>query len=131
MAGINYEQYSGACLTVPFKAGAAVAKDAMVVLSADDTVSPTTAADSELIIGKAKFAISTADASAGKSVDVELFGSKIVLLIAGGTVTRGTAVKCQGNDGKIENVGATPEPDAVIGRALKSGSSGELIPVLI
>lgn len=131
MAGINYEQYSGAALTVPYKAGGAISANVLVVLSADDTVSATTAADSEVIIGKTKTAISAADATAGKTVDVEMFGSKIVLLLAGGTVTRGLCVKCQGNDGKVENVGATPEPDAVIGRALKSGSSGELIPVLI
>ena len=133
MAGINAELFMGSNgrLVGSFLAAGAVVKNALVVLSADDTVSATTANDSELVIGKAIFAISAADVTAGKTVDIELFGRAVVELLAGGTVTRGLRQTPVGTAGKITNVGASPDPGAVIGIAMKSGVDGDVIPVLI
>jgi hypothetical protein len=132
MAGINYENIPCHRLIVAFKASAAVADQQLVVFGGDDeTVSPTTAASSELIIGKATHAMTSADVTNGERLDVELLGSKVIWMVAGGTVTRGTVQECQGTDGKITNAGATPDPGALVGRAMRSGVSGDKLPVLV
>jgi hypothetical protein len=130
MAGVNVAM--GTPLTAAFLASAAITKDYLVVFGIDDeTVTLSSSTDSELVIGTAAFTISTADVSAGKTVDVNLLGSRIVMMVAGGTVTRGTRQAAAATDGTITDVGASPDPGAVLGIAMKSGVSGDFIPVLI
>jgi hypothetical protein len=123
---------------VSFKYGTtssvAILKYQLVLFGASSSVvTGTTAADTELAIGIANEAVSSAEAGATKKVEVLLLAAgDIYPMLAGGTVTAGKRVACEGTDGKIVDVGATPASGSVIGIALASTSTeDDLIPVLI
>lgn len=96
-------------------------------MSSDTAVTATTVADTKLAIGVALNA-----AGSGENVDVRLLGCGIFVMIAGGTVTRGTKVKVEGADGRVTDLGGSDDDALSVGRALKSTSTdGDLIPVLV
>lgn len=114
--------------------GVAIAKGQLVKYGATTSVvTGTTAADSELIIGIACEAVASADAGATTEIEVMfLMPGDIFPLINGSSCTAGTRVACEGNDGRVTDVGATPASGSVIGIALATTSTdGDLVPVLI
>lgn len=107
------------------KCTAAVAAFTIAKFGADDdTLSSATAASEELV-----GVFQHATTAAGEEVRVMLDGiSKVVL---GGTVTRGGQLTSDAN-AKAVAIGAVAGTNyAVIGRAMASGVSGDIIPVLL
>lgn len=80
-------------LDLPYKAAAAIPVFTLVKLSADDTVTPTVAA-TDAAIGVCQEIISAGDVTNGRVCDIRVMG--VTRVIAGGTVTRGTAASPEG-----------------------------------
>ncbi len=122
--------YNNHTLIKAFKGSGAIAANVIVKFgAADDVVSPA-AASTDLLIGVANsLGLSAADQTAGATVDVVLGGIAEVKL--GGTVTRGNYIT---SDASGQGVAAAPAAGvnaSVIGMALKSGVSGDIIPVAL
>lgn len=112
----------------------AIVKNQVVYFgTTDDLVTDVTEADGLLPIGVAVHGLSAAEITAGKRVEVELLGSAILMMLAGGTVTRGTCLALSGTTGKVVDAGAAASLDgqSIVGRAMASGVDGDLVPVLI
>jgi len=107
------------------KGTAAVAAYTIAKFGADDdTMSSATASSEELVA-----VFQHATSAAGEEVRVMLEG--ITRLALGGTVTRGGLITSDAN-AKGVAIGAVAGTNyAVIGRALASGVSGDIIPMLL
>ena len=107
---------------IPFKAGAAVAKHKIVKPGAADDRVVQAADAGDKIIG----VTDRPAAAAGDPVDVAVIGE--VPVECGAAVTRGDLLTSDAN-GKA--VPTTTAGNAVLGRALRSGADGDIIPVLL
>lgn len=110
-------------LTKSFTAGGTIAKHSIVKFDADDDTVIVGAAATDKLIGVALEA-----ATVGLRVEVQLAGIGEVVL--GGTVARGAAVT-SGAAGVGVDLAAAATIKTAIGRALASGVTGDVIPVLI
>ncbi len=117
-------------LTKAFNAGGAIASYTIVKFGADDdTVVAAAAATDSLIGAVALVAPPGSNAATGDRVDVQLEG--IADIKAGGNITRGGLVT---SDASGQVVAAAPGAgvnNRIIGTALASAVSGDIIPVLI
>jgi len=94
-------------------------------------VTATTSANVETAIGIALEAVTTA--AAGTEIEVMLLtAGDIFVMINGSSCTAGVRVACEGNDGRVTDVGATPASGSVLGIALATTSTdGDFVPVLV
>jgi hypothetical protein len=112
-------------LTKAFTAGGAIPAFSIVKFGADDRTVVVGAAVSDFLIG-----VSTSlPAASGERVDVYLAGSAEVVLA--GTVTRGDYVTSNAAGAGVAAAPAAGTNNRVIGIALASGVSGDVIPVLL
>lgn len=118
MAGPNF------VLDLPYKAAAALVQFTAVKLSADDTVTPGTAA-TDFVVGWAQETVSTADVTSGRVCDIRVMG--VTRVKTGGAVTRGTNATINGSAQAV----AAATGNRVVGVFLKSGNSGDLVELLI
>lgn len=109
-----------------FKAAGAISRGHAVKLSTDLAVVKG-AANTDRVIGLALSAVTSDDATAGVPVEVALPGGGGKALL-GENVVRGDDLVAH-TDGTLVKPNA--EGDQIVARALESGSSGELIPVLV
>jgi hypothetical protein len=107
-----------------FKAGAAIAKNTIVMFGADDEHVIVATAATDKLIGVAL----SAAAAAEEVVEVQLSGVTEVKL--GGTVTRGDSVT-SGAAGVGVALAAAATIKCSIGEAMASGVTGDIIPVRI
>jgi hypothetical protein len=122
--------YNNSMLKKPFKASAAILPYTLVMFgSADDTVSQATSASSLVIGATAEIGITTAEVTAGSYVDVVLCG--IAEIKAGANVTRGQKLISNGSGQVITAAASAGVNVQTIGIAMKSGVTGEIIPVLL
>jgi hypothetical protein len=113
-----------------YKGSAAITAYTIVKFgAADDTVSPAAAA-TDLLIGVAnELGLSASDQAQGATLDVIQAGPAEVVL--GGTVTRGQKLTANSSAQAVAAAPAAGSNVQVIGIAMKSGVSGDIIPVLV
>lgn len=115
------------------KSGDAFVKGQLVQFTSGSSteVTSVTSANSEAIMGI--YRGDSATAASGDTAEIILLcPGEIRWLINGGTTTAGARLACEGNDGRVTDVGATPASGSVIGIALASSSTdGNYVPVLI
>ncbi|MFN3858415.1 MAG: capsid cement protein [Caulobacter sp.] len=112
-------------LTKTFTAGGAIAKRRIVKLSADFTVVQGAAA-ADAIIGVSDM---SADVASGGRVDVRLTG--VAEVDAGGNITRGGLVVSDANGKAVAAAPAAGANVRVLGIALVSAVSGDVLDVLL
>lgn len=115
-------------LTKPFNAGGTIASNTIVKFGSDDdtVVSANSATDSIIgVVGMV--APPGSSASTGDRVDVQLEG--IADIKAGGSITRGALVTCDGNALVVAAAPSAGSNVRIIGVALASASYGDIIPV--
>lgn len=97
--------------------------------AADDTVSPAAAA-TDLVFGIAnEIGLTATDVTNGNMVDIVVDGIGEVVL--GAAVTRGQKLTSDANGKATPAAPAAGANNQLIGVALKSGASGDVIPVLV
>jgi hypothetical protein len=111
-------------LDVGYKCAAAIPRFTLVKLSADDTVTPCTAA-TDAAIGVCQEEITTADATNGRVAEIRILG--ISRVIAGASVTRGTPVSSDGAGKAIAAVSTS----RICGEFLTSGSTSDQVNMLV
>jgi len=112
-------------LELPYQASAAITKLRFVVLTGDQTVGPCSAI-TDKALGVARVDISTAEATAGKSVAVQVLG--VAWMECAAAITRGNFVG-PATDGRAQTAVST---QFVRGMALKTtANAGEWLPVLL
>lgn len=111
-------------LDLPYKAAAAITQFSAVKLSADDTVTPVTAA-TDFTIGFCQETVATADVTSGRVCDIRVMG--VTRAIAGGTVTRGTNATVNAS----AQVVAAATGNRVCGIFLTSGVANDQVNLLI
>lgn len=104
-------------------AGGAITKNAIVMFGADDNTVVVGTAATDLLIG-----VALADAASGARVEVQMGGIAEVKL--GGTVTRGGDIT-SGAAGVGVALSAAVTIKSSVGKALASGVSGDVIPVML
>lgn len=112
-------------LTKAYAAGAAIGAYRIVKFGANDYEVIQGAAAADALIG----VTTEIDAATGERVDVVHAGIADVKL--GGTVTRGGLVTSDATGQGVAAAPAAGTNNGVIGRALVSGVSGDIIPVLV
>lgn len=112
-------------LTKSYTTSADVARRLILKLTANDTVAKATAA-TDLILGVADSAF---DVSSGERVDVILDG--IAECVAGGNITRGALVTADANGAAVAAAPSAGVNNRVLGIAMKSAVSGDIVDVLI
>lgn len=112
-------------LTKSYQAGATINPFRIVKFGAADYEVIQGAAAADALIG----VTTEVDASTGERVDVIHSGIADVKL--GGTVARGALVTSDANGQGVAAAPAAGTNNGVIGRALVSGVSGDVIPVLV
>lgn len=122
--------YENNLLTKSFKASAAISPNTVVKFgAADDTVSPAIAA-TDLLLGVANELGATAtDVTNGSLMDVTLQG--IAELKIGAAVTRGQKLTVNASGQGIPAAPAAGVNNYLIGIAMKSGATNDIIPVLL
>lgn len=111
-------------LDLPYKLASALGPFLGVKLSADDTVTPCTAA-TDFCIGFTQENIVTADVTNGRVADIRVMG--VTRAIAGGTVTRGTNATMNASS----QVVAAATGNRVCGIFLTSGVVNDQVNLLI
>lgn len=107
-----------------FLAGGTIAKNTIVMFGADDDTVVVGTAQTDVVIGVALHA-----ATVGQRVDVQLKGVSEVKL--GGTVARGDAIASGAAGVGVLLVVTTASIRTAIGRAMASGVSGDVVPVIL
>lgn len=121
MAYATVQISSGAGLGIGLTAGETITAGLLLkVATADGTLYKATATSEDLV------GVSLSGGAAGDSISIGVAGD-VVLCLAGDTVTRGTA-QMFSTGAKIKDATGNV---CVIGTALASGVSGDLIPVLV
>lgn len=115
---------SNQLMTKAFVAGAAIAAYTIVKFGADDNSVIPGAAAGDALIGVNDNAF---DAALGERVDIVTHGIAEVKL--GGTVARGGAITSNATGQGVAAAPATGVNNRIIGFALASGVSGDVIPV--
>ncbi|MBL0142654.1 MAG: DUF2190 family protein [Betaproteobacteria bacterium] len=113
-------------LTKAFTAGAAVAQNRIVKMGAADGAVIVAAAVSDKPIG---VSVASIDAASGGRVDVVLAG--VYEVKAGGTITRGDPITSDATGQAVTAAPAAGTNNGIIGRALQSAVSGDMVDVLI
>lgn len=110
-----------------FKCAAALAANVMVKFGADDDHVVVATAVGDLIIGVTTHATTDAE----QAVRVQMLG--IADVKTAGVITRGTFVTTNNAGLGVAAApgGSPPANNSVIGRALKTSASGDIIPVLL
>lgn len=111
--------------TKRYTAGAAINKHRIVKFDSSDGVVIQGAAATDLLVGVNE----SLDAASGEGVDIIHTGIAEIRL--GGSVTRGGLVTSDATGQAVAAAPAAGVNNAVIGRALVSGASGDIIPVLL
>ncbi|MCO6436540.1 MAG: DUF2190 family protein [Phycisphaerae bacterium] len=106
-----------------FVAGGAIAEGAIVKFGSDDDSVVVATAATDLLIG-----VASHDAASGERVEVDLVGITYVKL--GGNVTRGNDITATTAGAGIALAAAATIKSSV-GKAMASGSSGDLCPVML
>jgi hypothetical protein len=111
-----------------FLAGGAITMQRVVELSAAETVTVSNAVSDD-IIGVAQETCTAQDATDGRVVMIRVLG--VALVKCGGTCTRGARVRPT-TDGRIQNLAGTAGAnEVVVGIALDTGATDDLIHVLL
>ena len=115
-----------------FKASGAILPYKIVKFAGtDDFTVATAAAVSDLIIGVSnELGIAAADATAGSTLDCILVGIAELSLGTGGA-TRGQPLTSDASGNGVTAAPSAGVNNRLIGYALKSGASGDVIPVLL
>ncbi|HOW46625.1 MAG TPA: DUF2190 domain-containing protein [Rubrivivax sp.] len=116
---------SNQTLTKNLIAEAGIASYRIVKFGSTDDYVVQGAAVSDLLIG----VVETVAPSAGERCDVVMAG--IAEVSIGGNVTRGALLTSNGSGQGVAAAPAAGANNSVIGRALMSGQSGDVIPVLL
>lgn len=116
---------SNQVLTKNYLAGGAIAAHTIVKPGADDDSVVAAAANSDALIG----VVESFDVASGERCDVVVAGIAEVKL--GGTVTRGDFITANASGQGLAAAPAAGVNNVVIGRALMSGVSGDVIRVLL
>lgn len=112
-------------LTKSFTAGAAVTKRRIVKFGANDGEVIQAAAATDLVLG-----VSTeVDSASGARCDVHLQG--VVEVEAGASITRGTKVTSDANGKAVAAAPAAGTNNQILGIAMVTAASGDIIPVLL
>lgn len=113
-------------LVKAFNAGAAVTQNRIVKCGAADGEVIQAAAAADKPIG---VSVASLDAASGARVDVVLAG--VYEVKAGGTITRGDPIASDASGQAVTAAPAAGTNNGIIGRALESAVSGDLVSVLI
>lgn len=117
-------------LVKSFNAGGTIASNTLVKFGADDNTVVAAAAAADSVIGAVSLvAPPGSSAASGDRVDVNLEG--IVDVKAGGTITRGGLVISDASGYVIAATAAAGSNVRIVGMALASAVSGDIIPVLL
>ncbi|MFO1038141.1 MAG: DUF2190 family protein [Geminicoccaceae bacterium] len=112
-------------LTKSFVAGGAITKRRIVKLGSNDGEVLQASAATDLLVG-----VSTeVDAASGARCDVHLGG--IVEVEAGASITRGTKVTADANGKAVAAAPSAGTNNEIIGIAMVTAASGDIIPVLL
>lgn len=109
-----------------FTAGASVTQNRIVKMGAADGAVIQAAAATDKPIG---VSVASLDAASGARVDVVLSG--IYEVKAGGTITRGDPITSDASGQAVTAAPAAGTNNGIIGRALQSAVSGDMVDVLI
>lgn len=112
-------------LTKAYKAGGAIPAYSLVKVGAADGEVLAATAVSDLIIG-----VTTSIAAASGDI-VDVVHEGVVDVKAGGVIARGTFVTTDGSSQGVAAAPAAGTNNSVIGRALMTAASGDIIPVLL
>jgi hypothetical protein len=112
-------------LTKAYNAGGAIGPGLFVKFSGAGTV-VLGAAATDAVIGVSR---QTVSAATGDRVDVQHVG--IADVFAGGSITRGGLVTCDGAGKAVASSPSTGTTDRSLGIALESAAAGDIIPVLL
>lgn len=112
-------------ITKAFTAGGAIPAFSIVKFGADDRTVVVGAAVGDSLLG----VTTSVPAATGERVDVYLGG--IAEVVLAGTVTRGGFITSNAAGAGVAAAPAAGTNNAVIGRALLSGVTGQVIPVLL
>lgn len=110
-----------------FRAGAAISAARMVKFDSSDNVVIQATAVGDSILGVV--ANENFDVASGETVDVVTSG--VARVKAGGTITRGALVTTDASGQAVAAAPAAGTNNSVLGRALASAASGDLVDVLI
>lgn len=113
-------------LVKAFKAGAAIEQNRIVKMDSADGQVIKSAAATDKHVG---VSVGSIDAASGDRVDVVLAG--IYEIKAGGTITRGDLITSDASGQAVAAAPGAGTNNPVIGRALTSAVSGDLVDVLI
>ncbi|WP_290889393.1 capsid cement protein [Arenimonas sp.] len=116
---------SNQLLTKAFLAGGAIPAGSLVKFGADDNTVVVSAAAADAHIG----VVESFDVASGERCDVVMAGIAEVKI--GGGITRGGPVTSNASGQGVAAAPAAGTNNGVIGRALASGVSGDVIPVLV
>lgn len=113
-------------LVKAFKAGAAIEQNRIVKMDSADGQVIKSAAATDKHVG---VSVASIDTASGDRVDVVLSG--IYEVKAGGTITRGDPITSDASGQAVTAAPSAGTNNPVIGRALTSAVSGDLVDVLI
>lgn len=115
----GYSQYANIILSYLFDGTGTMAQYRFVKLASDTQITPVTAT-SDLVVGVAL------ETTAKTDLPVQIGVDGIFPVECGGTVTRGKMVEITAN-GRVKDYSS----GKIVGMALKSGTSGDIVPVLV
>lgn len=117
-------------IRIAYKGSAAIAAYTIVKFGSDDlTVSPAAAATDSLLGVANELGLSAADVAAGATLDVIVAG--VAEIAAGASITRGALVTSDANGKAVAAAPSAGVNNRILGIALKSAASGDIIPVFL